>query len=243
MTTSGTTTFNPIRTQVVYGALRLVGAYEAGNQPRAVQVANAVEALDMLLKSWQRDGFLWLKQTIYVTMAANQIAYTIGPGSTDTVTTDAAGLVAFTQRPTRIFFPTRRTISTAVETPMVGPLSRQEYMALSNKATSGTPVQVYYDPRISTGALYVWPVPSAVGDKVVITVDRTIEDSGVEENELDLPPEEIRMVKWNLALELAPEYGMKVPDRDRLERFALALKQKTDVFNTDDAPVFFQPGR
>jgi hypothetical protein len=243
MTTSGTTTFNPTRNQIIYGALRLVGAYEAGNQPRSIQVVNAAEALDMMLKSWQRDGFLWLKQTVYITLVAAQSAYTIGPASTDTVTTDAVGAVPFTQRPSRVFFPARRTISSGYEVPLVGPISRQEYMSLSNKATPGTPNQVYYDPRINSGALYVWPVPTSVGDQVVLTADRTIEDIGDEEKTLDIPPEDIRTVKWNLALELAPEYGMKASDRDRLEKFALMMKQKTDIFNTDDAPVYFQPGR
>lgn len=242
MTTSGTITFNPTRTQIVYGALRLVGAYASNDQPRAVQVVDAVEALDMMLKSWQTDGFLWLKQFIYVKMVASQVAYTIGPGSADTVTTDSAALVAFTQRPTRVFFPQRRTISTGSEVPMIL-VSRQEYAALPNKATAGTPVQVYYDPRIATGALYVWPVPNTTTDQVVLTVDRTIEDVGAEDNTFDVPPEYVRAIKWNLALEIAPEYAMAPSERDRIEKMAVFLKQKMDVFNVDEAPTFFQPGR
>jgi len=200
-----------------------------------------VEALDMVLKSWQVDGMRWLKQFIYVSLVANQNSYTIGPGSTDTVTTDAAGAVPYTQRPTRIYFPSRYTVATANEVPMCDPISRQEYSALPNKTTPGVPTQVFYEPGISTGTLYVWLAPSSALDKIKLTVDRIIEDVGADDSTFDVPPEWVRTIKWNLALEISPEYAMPPSERSNIREVALALKMKMDAFNVDESPTFIQP--
>ena len=239
MTTSGTTAFNPVRDKVIYGALRLCGAYNAANIPRPEQLQDAIDALDMMMKSWAMDGFLWLKKFIYVSMVAAQKSYTIGVAG-DTVTTDAAGVTAYLQRPTRVFFPTRYTIATTAEVPMVQ-ISREEYATLPNKATAGTPVQVYYSPQVSTGILYVWPVPSGTTDKIILTVDRILEDVGNDESTFDLPPEALEMLKFNLALRLAPEYSLPPQTFAIIEKYALALKEKVEGFQRDNASVFFQP--
>lgn len=243
MATSGTTTAgNPVRDKIVHGALRMVGAYHAADNPRPEQVNDAVDALDMMLKSWQMDGLLWLKQFVYVTLVAGQGSYTIGTGSTDTVTTDTAGLVPFTQRATRIFNPTRRNITTGYEVPLSN-VARADWSNIVNKSSQGVPVQVYYDPRIATGILYVWPVPSTATDQIVFTVDRIIEDVGTDENWLDVPPEWVETVKYSLAVRLAVEYAMPGSDYDRLFQAAAMMKEKMVSNNTDNASTFFQPGR
>jgi hypothetical protein len=239
MTTSGTFSWNPVRDKIIYGALRICGAYNAANIPRPEQLADAIDALDMMMKSWAMDGFLWLKKFIYVSMVAAQKSYTIGVAG-DTVTTDAAGVTAYLQRPTRVFFPTRYTIATAAEVPMVQ-ISREEYALLPNKATAGTPVQVYYSPQVSTGILYVWPVPSGATDKIILTVDRILEDVGTDESTYDLPPEALEMLKFNLALRLAPEYALGMAQVSFIEKYAMATKLKLEGFQQDNASVFFQP--
>ena len=240
MTTSGTVSWNPVRDKVVYGALRVCGAYNAANIPRAEQMADAIDALDMMLKSWAMDGFLWLKKFIYVKMVAAQKSYTIGTAG-DTVTIGSTDdSTAYLQRPTRVFFPTRYTIATTAEVPM-GQISRQEYAILPNKATAGTPVQVYYDPQVSTGVLYVWPVPSGATDKIILTVDRILEDVGADDTTFDLPPETLEMLKFNLALRLAPEYALPASQTAFIEKYAMALKAKLEGFQQDNASVFFQP--
>jgi hypothetical protein len=78
MATSGVTTFNPVRDQIVNGALRLVGAYASTDSPRPEQSRDALEALNMMLKSWQIDGLLWLKETGVLFLSANQYQYDLG---------------------------------------------------------------------------------------------------------------------------------------------------------------------
>lgn len=229
------------RDTIVYGALRLVGAYASGAAPRPEQVVEAAEALDMMLKSWQNDGLLWLRQFIYVTLVADQVSYLIGPSSPDTVTTDAAGVTAFEQRPPRIYDATRYTITTADEVPIT-PISRRDYLSLPNKTSSGTPVQVYYDPQIVNGVLYVWPPASATGDMIKLSVDRLVADVGDGDNIIDIPPEWMECVKYNLALRISPEYS---PGMDEVGvKMAIAMKEKMESEQTDaPASTFFQPSR
>lgn len=77
MTTSGSYSFNPVRDQIVNGALRLVGAYASTDTPRPEQSRDALETLNMMLKSWQVDGLLWLKETGTLFLSSNQYQYDI----------------------------------------------------------------------------------------------------------------------------------------------------------------------
>lgn len=235
-----TATSGIARDIIINGALRLVGAYATGAAPRADQVADAAEAMDMMLRSWQLDGMLWLRQFIYVTLAAGQASYGIGPTSTDVVTSDAAGSTPFIQRPPRIYDATRYTIATADEVP-VRSISRSDYMALTNKTTTGSPVQVYYDPQITNGMLYVWPTASAVGDKIKLSTDRLIADVGASDNLIDIPPEWQECVKYNLALRLSGEYPPGIGSDGA--KLAIFLKEKMDSHQRDTASTFFQYGR
>lgn len=241
MTTSGTATFDPVYNTIIKGALRMVGAYSSGDTPRAEQMADAAEALDLLLKEWQVEGFLWLKQFIYVTLVAAQRSYQIGPTSTDLVHTDVASTTDYLQRPSRIYTPTRRNTD-GYEIPLTA-ITRADYSMMTSKANTGTVVQVYYDPQAINGVLYVWPTPfSGITDKIVLTVDRIMEDIGSDTSTLDVPPEWLNAVKWNLAARIAPEYGISLGERTRLADEAVALKDRASISQVENASTFFQPG-
>ena len=240
MTTSGTVTYDPVRDVVINGALRLCGAYNAANSPRPEQVQHAIEACDMMLNSWVIDDFLYLKKFIYITLVADQASYVLSTTTTDAVHSDLAATLDFLQRPARVFFPTRHTVSSTQEVPLTQ-ISREEYTTLPNKATTGTTTQVYYDPQIVAGRLYIWPVPSDAVDKIILTVTRRIEDVGADTDTYDAPPEMLEMIKYQLALRLSLEYGLTDPQIARLERYAVALKDKIDGLNRDNASAFFQP--
>lgn len=241
MTTSGTVTYDPTRNVILNGALRLVGAYATGNTPRADQTSDALEALEMMLKGWQMDGLLWLRKFVRVVLVAGQNSYNIGVGSTDTVYSGNTGTTAFTQRPPRIYTPTRLA-SDNTEVPIIQ-LGRADWSALPNKTTTGTVTQVYYDPQLVMGKLYVWPTPATgVTDKVKFSADRIIEDAGNDSIlTLDIPPEYQETTKYNLALRLSGEYHPGMSSEDK--KLALLMYEKMVGFQADNTSTFFQPGR
>lgn len=239
--TSGTITYNPVCTVITKSAIRKVGGYSSGDTPRAEQMADAVEALELMFKEWQAEGFLWLKQFVYVTLVASQTSYQIGPSSTDLIHSNSAATTDFLQRPTKIYTPTRLN-SAGYEVPLKL-ISRSDYSALTNKATTGTVVQVYYDAQMNNGVLYVWLTPSTgVTDKIVFTADRIIEDIGADDKTLDVPPEWLNAVIWNLAARIAPEYGIALGERNLLAQEAGALKDRASGTQSENVSTFFQPG-
>ena len=106
--TSNVTALNVTTNQIVNAALRMVGAYASTDNPRPEQQADAIEALNLMLKSWQIEGFLWLEEFITLNLITGQSVYTIGPDSPDTITSDGT---AYSQRPTRIFHANRKLTS------------------------------------------------------------------------------------------------------------------------------------
>ena len=101
----------------------------------------------------------------------------------------------------------------AIETPMLM-MARLDYQALPNKTTPGIVTQFFYDPQQGegaytqpTGQMNVWPAPSSVEFGMRFTAQRPIQDIASLANIPDFPVEWNAALKWNLAMELAPEYG------------------------------------
>ncbi len=80
MTTSGNGLLNPVRAELVLAALRLCGVYNAARNPRPDKISEANEALNLMLKSWQVENGLWLKQFCTVFTAPGQHVYSL-PGA------------------------------------------------------------------------------------------------------------------------------------------------------------------
>jgi len=88
--------------------------------------------------------------------------------------------------------------------------SRTEFMSQTDKTSTGETIDVYYEPLITNGKLYTWPVAAAsdITDRLVMTIQRVIEDFDASANNFDGPVECIQALIYGLAVELAPEYGV-----------------------------------
>lgn len=232
MTTSGTNSLNPVRDTLVKAALRLVGAYASTDEPRPEQMVDALEAMNIMLKSWQVEGFLWLRKFALLTLVPGKATYQLGEGSTDVcLYTDTLTQVS---RPTRISYATYRNAS-GFDREMT-PLSRTQYMQLTNKTSAAPSTQYYYDPQLASGALTVWPVP-VTADSLFITCDRGIFDMVNDTDTYDLPQEWLRVIKWGLAMEIAPEYAVPAGEMARLEARYVAIKAGVDSYDRETVPT------
>lgn len=87
MTTSGTTTFNPTRNQIILRAGRQCGAWASGETPSAQEVQDWSDALNAMVKEWEGSGLhLWAETEGILWPQTGQIQYTLGPDSTDHAT-------------------------------------------------------------------------------------------------------------------------------------------------------------
>lgn len=231
MTTSGVNTFNPVRDEITKSALRLVGAYNSTDEPRPEQLNDANLALNLLLKSWQVQGFLWLKKFALLTLVPGQATYQLGAWATDTCVYD--GTATQITRPTRISYAAYRN-STGVDREMT-PLARNDYMKLSNKAAAAPSTQYFYDPQTEKGQLILWPVPIAA-DHIFFSCDRGIFDMLGSDNTYDVPQEWLRVIKYALAVEIAPEYAMPSGEFQLLNAKYEALRADVESYNHEVTP-------
>ena len=150
MSTSGTTTFSVTRDQIITAALRKIGVVAQGETATADQITEASVALNMMVKAWEADGMpLWALRTTPITVTANKTSYVIGPSVSSDVVTD---------KPLKVIQAWNRDPTSNVDIPM-RIITKQEYAILGNKATTGKPIQIYYEPKVDSGTLYLFRTP------------------------------------------------------------------------------------
>lgn len=114
------------------------------------------------------------------------------------------------QRPLEIIKDTIRKVDeNGHETP-VALISRSQYMAINDKTSEGPVNSVYYDAQLTNGQLYVWPEPSSVKEYLRMTIRRPISDVDSLTHHIEVPPEFLLALEYNLAIHIAPKFGAEV---------------------------------
>lgn len=145
----------------------------------------------------------------------------------------------FFQRPIEAYRRDDSVIDTTVDI-----LAYHDYATLSQKTDTGAPDMVSWQPNLTSGTLYVWPTGGAEGstvqtNKIVLTVDRTLEDMDVTADNPDFPIQWGNVLIWLLAADLAPDYGLQLNDRMYLRAEAERKKEKALQYGQDTGPIRF----
>jgi hypothetical protein len=138
-------------------------------------------------------------------------------------------------RPTKIVSAYRRDVNNIdTEVRMIG---EAEYRSQSKKDASGPPVEAWYQPTLTTGTLYVWPVDGGSDwDKLVLSAQFYPDDFDSASDNPEFPIEWGSVLIWSLAAELASEYGLPENEQARLwstSEFKLNELLDYDVENAD----------
>ena len=110
-------------------------------------------------------------------------------------------------RPLRVVDARRYYLSSAIETPLTRQ-ARLDYRDLPNKTTTGTITTYFYDPQLGAGYAWLWPAPPDSLSAMKFTYMQSIGDFLNASDTPDFPQEWLNALSWNLAEELAPEYGV-----------------------------------
>lgn len=140
-------------------------------------------------------------------------------------------------RPLDIPDARRRQYSSNTDIPILTN-NREQYFALPTKNAVGAINQYYYDPQLNNGVVYLWPTTNDVRDQFRFTYHRPIFNFDTIANTQDFPDEWCVALVFNLAVELAPEYGIDPSDKLLLE--ATDTKNALMGFDTD-VSIFIQP--
>lgn len=183
------------------------------------------------------DGTLFWT-TVNGTPALNVV--TFDDALTGAVAVDAAVYAYTTKivRPLKIVGARTYSPATAQEVPL-DVMSRMDYLALPNKTATGAINQVFYDPQLTTGYLYLWLAQTSVRDLLKFTWWRPIEDFNAAGDNADLPQEWLQALIFNLAVVMAPEFG--VPTERLAATKALADEYLSDMegFDRDGDSIQF----
>lgn len=180
---------------LIRGAMRLIGAVDPGEPLTADESADGLELLNEMLESWSNE-----KLAVYqilqenFTLVAGTASYTIGSGATFSTT-----------RPLNILSGFIRYSSLDYHLSI---LTREEYDRITLKTTSYLPEYLYYQPSVANGTIYLYGVPDAA---YVLYIDSTkqLQSFAGLTTAIVLPPGYKRAIRYNLALEIAPEYNRK----------------------------------
>lgn len=216
-----------------YVETTLSAAEASGQTVISVTSSTGMTAADIVGIKMDDDTIHW--STIATVDSSTQITI-------DDVTDDDAAsgnkVYAYTTtagRPTKIISAYRSDVNGIDnEIRMIG---EKEYMRQSNKSSNGPPVEAWYQPTLTTGMLYVWPVDGGADwDKIVLSCHFYPDDFDAASDNPEFPIEWGNALTWGLAAELASEYGVPMREIGYLEQkaeFKLNEMLDWDVENAD----------
>jgi len=118
--------------------------------------------------------------------------------------------------------------------------SRDEYMRLSNKSAEGAVNQVYYDPLLTNGKMWVWQACGDVKEYIKFTCRIPIEDFDLAAHDPDFPQEWLLALSYGLAVLVAPKFGKKL-DQTFLA-LASGLMDSAKDFDVENTSVYITMG-
>lgn len=185
---------------LIKGALRLIGVIGSGQEPSSSEAADALVSLNSLISTWRTERLMVFAIMPHsFSLVAGKKAYTMGPGGDfDTV------------RPTRIEKVTL-TYNQGSNPPLNLPvpiLNIDQYNAFSVPDTTSTiPQFVYIDNEYPLRNLFLYPVPSLVNALNLYTWEQLTQIATLDDD-ITLPDGYDRALRYGLAVDLAPEYGI-----------------------------------
>ena len=157
-------------------------------------MSDGLAALNAMLDSW------WLERLAVYRQRQESFTWS---GASNTI---GSGGDFSTTRPVKVTGAFFRVGSTDHPLTII---TREQYDSEPLKSTSGTPAYLFYDPEYPLGKLYLFPVPAE--GELFLSSYQQIEAFTSPTDEADLPPGYERAVIFNLAVEIAPEYGLEAP--------------------------------
>jgi hypothetical protein len=145
------------------------------------------------------------------------------------------------KRPTRVTAVRKMysTVASEGNETEIDMISRSDYDNTPSKTSQGKIVQAYYDPQLECGRLYVWPTADYCGDKLVLSIDRPIDDLVADTETIDLPKEWLEAITYGLADRIAPEYQIPLPEQSALSVRANAAYNRILSFNREETSLYF----
>lgn len=181
---------------LIIAAMRQIGVHRRGMTLEAADVQEGMETLNRMIDAWALENFMVYAKTLTgFSLVGGQGDYTIGTGGDFD-----------TARPEDIhaaYVRDSSSIDHAVEI-----IPRETYEGIGLKSSPGRPWRLYYDPQYPLGKAQLWPVPSTA-ETLYLDMLVKIPQFASKNDQVNLPPGYEDCIVLNLAVKMAPEFGVK----------------------------------
>lgn len=239
-------TYSISRDDIIALALRKLGVLEIGDTPDANTINNASMSLNLLIKQMSTEGLkLWKNSEITVPLTSGQTSYILGGASSTLMYDTQAPNVAITDRPLKVIqaFYRNTQITPNVDIPLMV-LAKQDYNILGSKFSTGTANSIFYDVKKLNGILYVYLTPDLNAQTNLVlhlNVQLPLDDLTTALAIPDFPNEWMNVLVWNLADQLAIEYGVPMNYRAEIAQRAQMYKSQLTDWDVEASSTFFTP--
>jgi hypothetical protein len=207
---------------IINGSLRLLGVLAEGETPSAEISQDSLAAMNQMIDSWNTERLaVFSTQDQVFTWPASQISRTLGPSG------DFVG-----NRPILLDDATYyRDAGTGVSYG-IKIINQQQYDGIAVKTVTSTyPQVIWLNMSYPDVEMYVYPVPTRALEWHFISVEE-LDQPATLTTELSFPPGYLRAFRYNLACEIAPEFGVE-PSR-QVSRIAMTSKRNLKRINNPD---------
>ena len=206
----------------INAALRLIGQLAEGETPSAETSQDALSALNQMLDSWSVERLsVYSTQDQIFTWPAGQATRTLGP---------SGNFVG--NRPVLVDDSTYfRNPGTGVSYSLQM-LNQQQYNGIALKTVQSTyPMAMWVNMTYPDIEMTVYPVPTQELEFHIVSV-KELTQPALLSTTLSFPPGYLRCLKYNLAVEIANEFGVEAPPT--AQRIAMASKRDLKRINNPD---------
>jgi hypothetical protein len=206
----------------INGALRLIGQLAEGETPSAATSQDALAALNQMIDSWNTERLsVFSTQDQVFSWPPNVLSRTLGPSG------DFVGNRPILIDDATYFIDPASGISYGIKI-----INQQQYDGIAVKTVTSTYPQVIWInmdyPNID---MYVYPKPTKVLEWHFISVTELTQPATLTTT-LSFPPGYLRAFRYNLACEIAAEFG--VEPSPQVKRIAMSAKRNLKRINNPD---------
>jgi hypothetical protein len=206
----------------INGAMRLIGMLAEGETPSAAASQDALSAMNQMIDSWNTERLsVFSTQDQIFTWPASTLSRTLGPtgnfvGNRPVLLDDAT-----------YFRDAATNVSYGIKI-----INQQQYNGIAVKTVTSTYPQVMWvNMTYPDIEMYVYPVPLRPLEWHFVSVEELTQPA-VLATTLSFPPGYLRAFKYNLACEIAAEFG--VEPSPQVQRIAMTSKRNLKRINNPD---------
>jgi len=206
----------------INGAMRLIGMLAEGETPSAAASQDALSAMNQMIDSWNTERLsVFSTQDQVFTWPASTLSRTLGPtgnfvGNRPILVDDAT-----------YFRDAATNVSYGIKI-----INQQQYDGIAVKTVTSTYPQVLWiNMAYPDIEMYVYPVPLRPLEWHFVSVEELTQPATLATT-LSFPPGYLRAFRFNLACEIAAEFG--VEPSPQVKRIAMTSKRNIKRINNPD---------